>query len=120
MSGKIMDFRFKLSYFYFVLWSLLLFFLLCTGCTGNIKNEKCKEIKKIEGVLKIYENKQFVIISNPESKSRVSYNIININLIERIKLKKYENLYIVAEVCVLKKHSPWNIDVMLIKINGYR
>lgn len=101
--------------FILLLFISILFLTLNFSCTKNINKNNCNNVKIITGLFKIYDN-EYIIIVNPESKSRISYNLLNIDFFKKMKLNKFKDKMVKAKVCVVKKKSPWNIDAKLIEI----
>ncbi len=95
---------------------LIIFIYSCKEKTENtqknISNNNVENFIQIEGLIEISwdkgnKPKKFFIIKNHTSKSRISYEIINLDKDKRNYLIKNENKIIQIKIKIVEKKSPW-------------
>ncbi len=73
-----------------------------------------KEFQIIKGKLEIYSEKEMYIVKNWKTRSRVSYQIENIN--EFPELKSLKDKILTVKVKILEQKSPWSGKIKLKEI----
>jgi len=109
---------------------LLLFFLsfvlIFNGCLkielknmDNQKDENDNSIIWIKALVYIEKNDNkidYILIDKPESKSRVSYHLIDLKTQQKNILEKLNGKMVEAQIKVIEELSPWNKKALLLKL----
>ncbi len=100
----------------------LIIFLCFISCkndeakTMNFKNDSIKWINAIVYIDVINEQKEYILIEKPESKSRVSYHLINLKEDQKQLLEKLNGKMVEAQIKIVEELSPWNKKAYLLSI----
>jgi nucleoside-triphosphatase THEP1 len=82
----------------------------------NFKNDSIKWINAIVYIDVINEQKEYILIEKPESKSRVSYHLINLKEDQKQLLEKLNGKMVEAQIKIVEELSPWNKKAYLLSI----
>jgi hypothetical protein len=82
----------------------------------NFKNDSIKWINAIVYIDVINEQKEYILIEKPESKSRVSYHLINLKEDQKQLLEELNGKMVEAQIKIVEELSPWNKKAYLLSI----
>jgi len=64
----------------------------------------------------VNNQKDYILIEKPESKSRVSYHLIDLKKNQKEELEKLKGKMVEANIKVVQELSPWNKKAILLSI----
>jgi len=85
---------------------------------NNFQNND-KSIIWIKALVYVETNnnqKDYILIEKPESKSRVSYHLLGLKPEQIVLLEKLNGKMIEAQIKVIEELSPWNKKALLLNI----
>lgn len=110
----------KKIYFFILVCSI---FILClNGCKKEVvkaMNNNENSIKWINALVSIEiinGQKDYTLIEKPESKSRISYHLIDLKDEQKELLEKLNGKMVDAEIKIIEELSPWNKKAYLLRI----
>lgn len=110
---------------FFILTIFLIIFSCQTYSTGNCNTNNNTKTNQSNNVIKIIalveiqivrNQKDYILIEKPESKSRISYHLINLKNNQKEELKKLKGKLVEANIKVIQELSPWNKKAELLSI----
>lgn len=108
------------SYLIFIF--CLIIFLCFISCKNNeekkmsYNNNSVKWINALVYIDIINEQKEYILIEKPESKSRISYHLINLTEDQKSFLEKLNGKMVEAQIKIVEELSPWNKKAYLLSI----
>ena len=119
----------KNKIFPFVLFCIILLMIFTSCSDYKIKNtnnsgmnnfqNNDKSIIWIKALVYVETNnnqKDYILIEKPESKSRVSYHLLGLKTEQIVLLEKLNGKMIEAQIKVIEELSPWNKKALLLNI----
>jgi len=111
----------------FTLFLFAFIFFISANCSSSNHAAKDPQVLStagqeidLTGLLEIQtENglKNYIIIENPDSKSRKSYILVDLTDNQMIQLDELENQIITAHIKIIEEISPWLFKANLISIS---